>query len=463
MLWLALCFPLLPLEALTRGDDVRQPAAVELGRRLWRVNAAAREFGVQPDMSINAALALAPDLRVRVRNEVYERRALEEIAGWVLQFSPQISLISGQGLLLEIGASLRLFGGLDALLSLIRSGLPELGFSFQDAVLPTPTAAWMAARLGVSLRVCASAGLVSALGPLDVGSLGVSAKMELRLRGMGLHRIEQLLKLPRKGLAKRLGADVLARLDRAVGRLPDPRPHWQPPAHFDNSIDLPVEAEGGASLRFALHRLVLALSGFLRGSDAGAGRLELLFHHREQGPTPLILNLMTPGRDVTHLEGLIMTRLDRLPLPAPVTAIRLICDDVRRFETASEDLFGLRRKADEAVPELIERLRARLGDAQVHGLCALEDHRPEQAWARHSSSVSPSHVRRPLWLLRQPRPIETRRLYRVSGPERIETGWWDGHEVARDYFVAQTRDGRRLWIYRSRSDLGIWYLHGLFA
>ena len=464
MLWLALYFPLLPLEALTRSEPSEQPMAVELGRRLWRVNAAARDFGVQPDMAINAALALTPDLRIRPRCEADEQRALQEIAGWALQFSPQISLVSGQGLLLEIGASLRLFGGLDALLRAVLGGLPELGFSVQDAVSPTPAAAWLAAYLGVLLRVREPARLAAALSSLDIAGLSLSAKLESRLRGMGLHRIGQLLTLPRQGLAKRIGTDALVHLDRVVGRRPDPRPYWQPPAHFDSTVELPVEAEGGAPLRFALHRLVLTLAGFLRGSDAGAGSLRLAFQHRAQSPTILILNLLVPGRDVAHLEGLITTRLDRLALPAPVSAIRLVCDDVRRFETASEDLFGLRRNADEAAPVLIERLRARLGDEQVHGLNALADHRPEQAWSGTSARrASAGYVARPLWLLPQPRPIESRRLHRLSGPERIETGWWDGREIARDYFVAQTGDGRRLWIYRCHAQRGVWYLHGLFA
>jgi hypothetical protein len=37
-----------------------------------------------------------------------------------------------------------------------------------------------------------------------------------------------------------------------------------------------------------------------------------------------------------------------------------------------------------------------------------------------------------------------------SGPERIESGWWDGGDVVRDYYVVGTRAGVRLWIYRER-------------
>ena len=55
------------------------------------------------------------------------------------------------------------------------------------------------------------------------------------------------------------------------------------------------------------------------------------------------------------------------------------------------------------------------------------------------------------------------RLSLLGGPERIEGGWWDGTDVARDYYVASQRNGRRLWIYRERRSRGGWYLHGLFG
>jgi protein ImuB len=48
----------------------------------------------------------------------------------------------------------------------------------------------------------------------------------------------------------------------------------------------------------------------------------------------------------------------------------------------------------------------------------------------------------------------------LAGPERIESGWWDGDEAGRDYFIAQLRDASLAWIYREREG---WFLHGLFA
>jgi protein ImuB len=62
--------------------------------------------------------------------------------------------------------------------------------------------------------------------------------------------------------------------------------------------------------------------------------------------------------------------------------------------------------------------------------------------------------------------VATVGLRLLQGPERIESGWWDGRQVQRDYYVAALPDGTRLWVYRDRSDAAAtprWFVHGLFG
>ena len=51
----------------------------------------------------------------------------------------------------------------------------------------------------------------------------------------------------------------------------------------------------------------------------------------------------------------------------------------------------------------------------------------------------------------------------ISGPERIETQWWNASDVLRDYYIALEQNGSRLWIYRERNETKKWYLHGYFS
>lgn len=53
------------------------------------------------------------------------------------------------------------------------------------------------------------------------------------------------------------------------------------------------------------------------------------------------------------------------------------------------------------------------------------------------------------------------RVVRSWGPERIETGWWRGESVRRDYFRTETSTGHRFWLFRDL-DTGRWFLHGIF-
>ena len=132
---------------------------------------------------------------------------------------------------------------------------------------------------------------------------------------------------------------------------------------------------------------------------------------------------------------------------------------------------------------LIERLRARLGPEAIHGLTFLEGHRPEHAWSlgpppatlgaqvrSHAAAAAPP-TPRPLWLLAPPQPLAASQgwprrrgpLRLVSEPERIESGWWDGAEIARDYYTAVDAHGVRLWVFRERRAPHGWFLHGVFG
>jgi protein ImuB len=50
---------------------------------------------------------------------------------------------------------------------------------------------------------------------------------------------------------------------------------------------------------------------------------------------------------------------------------------------------------------------------------------------------------------------------RSWGPERIETGWWRGDDIRRDYFIVEATTGERFWLFRNLID-GSWFLHGAF-
>ncbi len=121
------------------------------------------------------------------------------------------------------------------------------------------------------------------------------------------------------------------------------------------------------------------------------------------------------------------------------------------------------KRRDEGWSGLLDKLRARLGDSAIRQLGLRDDHRPEHAWCVVNGKPPDAELpyqERPLWLL-EPRPV--RNLPRRLGqPERIEAGWADDQDECRDYYIAETEDGARLWMFRDGAK-GQWYVHGIWA
>jgi protein ImuB len=431
--------------------------------------------GVRPGMAVAAAQALLDDLQLMARDPSRERIALEQLAAWAMRYTSVVSLAPPRSLLLEIGGSLSLFDGLENLRSQIHDELPELGYELATAVAPTPLAAlWLARHQGNTLIVEHKRALTQALATIPLSQLELDNRLQKSLRGMGLRVLGDLLRLPRDGLSRRLGKALLHDLDRALGRVPDPRTPFVPPPRFHEQISLPSEVEEVEALLFAVQRLVSGLAGRLQGCGGGVQQLELQLVHRRQQLTSVSVNLAAPARDGARLLALMRERLERLSLVAPVTEVALLAEDILPFAESNRDLFARHGEQEEDWLALLERLHARLGEEAVRGLYAVAEHRPERAWcddAPGQSRAVPRFAPRPVWLLPAPLPLEAHRnkpyfhgaLELEPGRERIESGWWDGNDIARDYFVARNPHGVRLWLFRELRGSRGWYLHGIFG
>jgi protein ImuB len=183
------------------------------------------------------------------------------------------------------------------------------------------------------------------------------------------------------------------------------------------------------------------------------------------------LGLASITSERRRLMDVAVQKLTRLELKASVRGIELISGSLRALSAASLDAFsgmtGAAASGRDTAPELVERLRARLGEEAVYGFCLIPEHRPEAAWRRvrelraeASEPMVAAAMPRPVWLLQEPLPLP--KPDNLQGPERIESGWWDGKGVARDYYVARRSHGAKLWVFQERHSKR-WYLHGVFA
>jgi len=481
MLWLALRFPLLPLEIFTRGAALAGPLAVvasdAANAGIVACNQEARRHGITAGLPVAAAQALASGLRVFVRDAVAERAALERVAAWSLQFTPTISIAAGTEVLLEVAGSLGLFGGLNRLWTKIEQGAAATGYTTFIAGAPTPLAAQLFARAGLAPRIRHYDALYLSLGQLPASVLELSMTSSDVLRDIGVHTLGECLKLPRDGLARRTGKELLDQLDRALGRVPDPRPLFIPPENFKAVLQLPAPVERAEVLLFAARRLITELCGLLAATGKGAQRLEFRLSHDDGDATRFALDLMAASRDPAHLTNVLRERLERLVLPSPAIAMAMQSGTLLPLAPGNWSFLPDERAQAESFFKLVERLRARLGPQSVQGFDTVADHRPEHAWSagepgrEGATPVKWPPSARPLWLLDPPRalpeiaeiPQYEGPLTLITRPECIAAGWWDGKDVRREYFVARNPAQSLLWIYRESRENGNWYLHGFFS
>jgi len=470
MLWACLNFPALPINrSQTHKSDIDQPRAVILQegprKEIMACNASAHERGIRTGLALKNAYALVPDLLISEYDADEQQAHLKQLALWGLQYSSWVTPRMPDTILLEIQASLKLFGGLDALLERLRIDADAQGLTLRIGVAPTAAAAILFAQAGQTIPVRSRSKLREALASIPIEYLTLDSFTYKGLRQSGIRNLAQLQELPKASLVRRFGhqcADLLYKLD---GTLPDPCPAFVAPDTFKQAFDLPLEAPDTTALAFPLNRLLSALGGYLKTGDLGVKQLDIRLFHYRCPPTLITLRFLDATANHTHVYKVATERLTNTELPAPVMRLAIEARELSSIDRDGKDLFRQSQAQASSIQQVLENLIARLGKNSLYTAMPGDDHRPEKAWmaALLDSRQPPTQwPARPLWLLKAP-CIASEPLEITTSPERIENGWWDDTDVRRDYYIARNSAGAHFWVYRLRHDPKQTYIHGVFA
>ncbi|WP_310385371.1 DNA polymerase Y family protein [Roseateles sp.] len=422
-------------------------------------------------------------------------QSLQALAWWALQFSPKVARLE-EAVVLEVAASLRLFGGADALHERVLGTAGQAGLSLQAlAWAPTSLAALALARAGVNNGL--SRPITQIIDGLPLHCLTAVQAQAAMLARLGCRTLGDVRRLPRAGLSRRFGKAPLLALDQALGLQPEAHAWLQAPAEFEARLELPQRVENAQLLLHYVRHLLLQLCAWLAGRHAGIQSLTLHWEHdamraRDVGSGgSLTIHTSHCTRDFGHLWRLLGEHLAQLTLAAPAGEIRLQAGAVMALEELSASLLpAAPEQAHEPLAQLLERLSVRLSPERVRCGSLLEDHRLEamqqwRAWASNGPaavSAQGSTYPQPTWLLSPPLRLSMRQdqpLYQhaplqlLAGPQRVEGGWWqldaalpNGHaQQQRDYFLALSAGHLVLWVFQQRLsefEHG-WFLHGVFA
>ncbi len=453
--------------------------------------------GVRVGMRAGGVSAIAPDTKTLERSFDKEQSALDAIAMALLQYTPEVTFADDFSIVLDVSASLRLFGGPLAICRNIAASVAALGFSASLGAAPTAKGAWLLARSTrgkshpLARRVLKMRTLTRRLDALPCHLLPATQPHGDWLAGIGARNLGALRRLPRAGLMRRTSLQLVQELDQAYGDLSEMFEWITVPATFCASIETFDRIEHAQALLFGARRLILQMTGWLVAQQLAVTSIALALEH-ERGrtkmpPTVLDIALAEPAWKDEHLIRLLKERLDKVELTAPVISLTLHARQLVAMLPPTESLFPEPGGTPADFHRLLELLTARLGADNVLTPTSSQDHRPEvcNAWIPATDKpakkcVAGEALERPFWILTKPiallmrneRPFYGSPLMLISGPERIEAGWWNDAAATRDYFIAQGSDASCYWIYLERMQQGRiehgaqaarWFLHGLYA
>jgi protein ImuB len=441
-------------------------------------------------------------MATEILDRMADREALEALAECCERFSPTVGVEAAadpECLLCDISGVAHLFGGEAALAEQVVGDFARRGLTVRVAVADTLGAAWAVAHQTTSMAIVPAGEGAAALRPLPVAVLRLADEVLGLLQQLGIERIEQLLALPRSELTARFGPQLRQRLDQATGQLPEPVParKSRPRFHARWAFDPPTARR--ETVEQVLDRLLAQVTAMLACRGCGVLRLECRLHCPPQRPIRVGFGLFEATVAVKHLSELMRLQLERLRLTTPITAIEAEATATAPLERRQQELFAddSPRSRPRQLAGLIDRLSSRLGRHAVARVRLKPDAQPELAWQyeplvdhgsrprRRPPTAPADWPPRPLQLLPHPLRLSAMSLspdgafpggppvrfsfhgceHHVAhawGPERIETGWWRGQAVGRDYFHVETTTGCRFWLFRRLRD-GQWFLHGTFA
>lgn len=444
----------------------------------FRVVAYAGRGGIRPGMPLAEAKALAPTQCI-LHDPHADRRALLELAAWCEQFSPVVGIEGTDNLCLDVTGLNPIYGSEEALLYQVQQAFKYRGYSVRIAIADTLGAAWAIAHYG---------GKESGLFDLPIAALRISSHTIHVLRELGIHTIGQLSALSRADLTSRFEEELTHRLNQATGQIAEPITAHRPPPEVVAHDQLEYPTADRQWLDVVLGQLTKRVCDSLEQRQQGAIRLECKLRDEKGNEIVTVINAYQPTANPSHLLGLIDLQLSRSAIVAPVTAVQLSVLLSAPLLVSQLELFGCsRQEFDRQIASMVDRLSSRLGRHAVVRPIYQPDAQPEYAFRYEPlAGMKPSKRKthplqklpRPLSLEAIPRalrvlsvvphgpPIQfewhgTHRVASFWGPERIQTAWWRGRYIQRDYYRVETTTGQRYWLFRRLHD-SKWFLHGVF-
>lgn len=495
--YLAIWFPMVMVDWIAiRMPSLKDQTFVlsepDHGRKIvTAASVPALQLGVTIGMNVADARAIAHDLQVLDYKPGKLETIMEKLARWCIRFSPIVALEAPDMLIIDASGCAHLWDGERLYMDHIRQRLQGFGYHVRMAMADTVGAAWAVARFGQPHSIIAPTRQTETILELPPAALRLPADIVGRLEKLGFSDIRSFSAIPRKALRRRFGELLCARLDQALGNIPEPITGVQIPEPYEHRLAPldPILTRKG--IEFALEQLLSELCNRL-GKEGKGLRIAVLQLFRIDGHFIQVqIGTNRPSSSPTHLFKLFEEKITTI---APGGGIEVFCLQAKNVEEClpGDQQFWSATAMLESQPlaEFVDRITNRLGPV-MHRFLPAAHYWPERS-LKISTSLAESTTLEweadtawPIHLFAQPQPIDVAApipdyppisfrylnqvhyIKRADGPKRIEREWWIEEGQHRDYYLVEDSAGCRYWVFRSghydaERTYG-WFLHGYFA
>ncbi len=464
---LSIWLPRLGAERLLRlagGDDGRPFAVIhEAGnaQTLCSLSSGATMAGLTIGQPVRDARAMCPELTTRLQNPQREAAFLTVLRRWAGKYSPWVSEVAPDSLLIDITGCAHLFGDEHGLLDTLANDFAQLGLTHLAGIADTPGAAWALARYAgrtanhrrngdavdaearatrsraarrhwvkggpaplaatdaaPETRIAPPGHTRAAIAPLPIAALRLDPATLEQLARLGLRRVDDLLNQPRAPLARRFGRHLALRIDQALGHVPEP----VSPARADRPdavrLTLPDPIGLESDILAGLDRLLPRLCTTLKTRGMGIRTARLQAYRTDGTMQWITAGLARPSCDPDRIRPLLAMKIPEIEAEFGIDMLRLEAVQVEpihkvqtRGHIAAGQAVNDRMAGDHRLDDLIARIGGRVGMEAVTRLHPASSHIPEKtaltlaaAWSDPADGWPTPPVQRPV-LLWRPEPV----------------------------------------------------------
>ncbi|MFT4092022.1 MAG: DNA polymerase Y family protein [Niabella sp.] len=459
---------------------------------ITEVSAVAKKKGLYEGMPVADAKVVLPEVQIHDDKIDLSNKLLNKLAVWCIKYTPVAAIDLPDGLILDISGCAHLWGGEEAYLKSIINQLKELGYHVRAAMADTIGTAWAVCRYGKEKAIIKTGEQTEALMPLPPAALRLETKITERLQKLGFFQIKSFMNMHRSALRRRLGEQLLLRLDQALGykdEIIKPVIPIEPYREYLPCLE-PIQTVSG--IEIALQKLLDALCRRLQKESKGLRNAIFKCYRIDSYIEQIKIRTNHPSSNVKHLFRLFEIKIATIEPALGIELFALEALKVEDIQSLQEGFWTINSNLEcKEVAELLDSLESKFGNNIIHRYLPDEHHLPERSIKlAESLKEKPTTEWKtdkpiPIQLLQQPEPVEVmapipdyppmhfrhkgqlHTIRKADGPERIEAEWWIQDGEQRDYYVVEDETGKRYWIFRMGHYTGKnpprWYLHGFFA